>query len=54
MNVMMFCIAVGVAWISILFLEICIINPYIKYVKYPRMKKMGYIIEDGYLPYWHR
>ena len=51
MYVMMFCIAVGVAWISILFLEICIINPYIKYIKYPRMKKRGYIIEDGYLPY---
>ena len=51
MYVMMFCIAVGVAWISILFLEICIFNPYIKYVKYPRMRKMGYIIEDGYLPY---
>ena len=49
MYTMMFCIAVGVAWISILFLEICIINPYIKYVKYPRMRKMGYIIEDGYL-----
>ena len=48
---MMFCIAVGVAWISILFLEICILNPYIKYIKYPRMKKRGYIIEDGYLPY---
>lgn len=48
---MMFCIAVGVAWISILFLEICIINPYIKYIKYPRMRKKGYIIEDGYLPY---
>lgn len=51
MYVMMFCIAVGVAWISILFLEICIINPYIKYIKYPRMRKKGYIIEDGYLPY---
>ena len=51
MYVMMFCITVGVAWISILFLEICIINPYIKYIKYPRMKKKGYIIEDGYLPY---
>ena len=48
---MMFCFAMGVAWISILFLEICIINPYIKYIKYPRMKKKGYIIEDGYLPY---
>ena len=48
---MMFCIAVGIAWISILFLEICIINPYIKYIKYPRMRKKGYIIEDGYLPY---
>lgn len=47
----MFCFAMGVAWISILFLEICIINPYIKYIKYPRMKKKGYIIEDGYLPY---
>ena len=51
MYVMMFCIAVGVAWISILFLEICILNPYIKYIKYPRMRKRGYIIEDGYLPY---
>lgn len=51
MYVMMFCIAVGVAWISILFLEICIVNPYIKYIKYPRMKRKGYIIEDGYLPY---
>lgn len=51
MYVMMFCIALGVAWISILFLEICIINPYIKYIKYPRMRKKGYIIEDGYLPY---
>ena len=51
MNTMMFCIAVGIAWMSILFLEICIINPYIKYIKYPRMKKRGYIIEDGYLPY---
>lgn len=51
MYVMMFCIAVGGAWISILFLEICIINPYIKYIKYPRMRKHGYIIEDGYLPY---
>lgn len=48
---MMFCIAVGVAWISILFLEICILNPYIKYIKYPIMRKRGYIIEDGYLPY---
>lgn len=48
---MMFCIVLGIAWISILFLEICIINPYIKYIKYPRMKKRGYIIEDGYLPY---
>lgn len=48
---MMFCIAVGVAWISILFLEICIIKPYIKYIRYPRMRKKGYIIEDGYLPY---
>lgn len=48
---MMFCIALGVAWISILFLEICIINPYIKYIKYPRLKKRGYIFEDGYLPY---
>ena len=51
MNVMMFCIVIGIAWISILFLEICIINPYIKYIKYPRMKKRGYIIEKGYLPY---
>lgn len=51
MYVMMFCIAVGFAWISILFLEICIFNPYIKYIKYPRMKKRGYIIEKGYLPY---
>ena len=51
MCVMMFCFVMGVAWISILFLEICIINPYIKYIKYPRMKKKGYIIEDGYLPY---
>ena len=51
MYVMMFCIAVGVAWISILFLEICIFNPYIKYIKYPRMRKKGYIIEKGYLPY---
>lgn len=51
MYVMMFCIAVGVAWISILFLEICIIKPYIKYIRYPRMRKKGYIIEDGYLPY---
>ena len=51
MYTMMFCIAVGVAWISILFLEICIINPYTKYIKYPRMRKKGYIIEDGYLPY---
>ena len=48
MHVMMFCIVLGIAWISILFLEICIINPYIKY---PRMRKKGYIIEDGYLPY---
>ena len=51
MHVMMFCIVLGIAWISILFLEICIINPYIKYIKYPRMKKRGYIIEKGYLPY---
>ena len=51
MNVMMFCIVLGIAWISILFLEICIFNPYIKYIKYPRMKKRGYIIEKGYLPY---
>ena len=51
MYTMMFCIAVGVAWISILFLEICVINPYIKYIKYPRMRKKGYIIEKGYLPY---
>ena len=51
MYVMMFCIAVGVAWISILFLDICILNPYTKYIKYPRMKKRGYIIEKGYLPY---
>ena len=51
MNVMMFCIVLSIAWISILFLEICIINPYIKYIKYPRMKKRGYIIEKGYLPY---
>ena len=48
---MMFCIVIGIAWISILFLEICIINPYIKYIKYPIMKKRGYIIEKGYLPY---
>lgn len=48
---MMFCFVMGVARISILFLEICIINSYIKYIKYPRMKKRGYIIEDGYLPY---
>ena len=48
---MMFCIVMGIVWISILFLEICIINPYIKYIKYPRMKKRGYIIEKGYLPY---
>ena len=51
MNVMMFCTVLGIAWISILLLEICIINPYIKYIKYPRMKKRGYIIEKGYLPY---
>ena len=51
MNVMMFCIVMGIVWISILFLEICIINPYIKYIKYPRMRKQGYIIEKGYLPY---
>ena len=51
MNVMMFCIVLGVAWISILFLEICILNPYIKYIKYPIMKKRGYIIKKGYLPY---
>ena len=51
MYVMMFCIAVRFAWRSILFLEICILNLYIKYVKHPRMKKRGYIIEDGYLPY---
>ena len=51
MYVMMFCIAVGVAWLAVLVLEICIINPYIKYIKYPRMRKRGYIIEDGYLPY---
>ena len=51
MNVMMFCIVMGIVWISILFLEICIINPYIKYIKYPRMRKRGYIIEKGYLPY---
>ena len=51
MCMMMFCFVMGVAWISILFLEICIINPYIKYIKYPRMRKKGYIIEDGYLPY---
>ena len=49
MYVMMFCIALGFAWISILFLENCIINPYIKYIKYPRLKKRGYIIEKGYL-----
>ena len=48
---MMFCTVVGVAWIFILFLEICIINPYIKYIKYPGMRKKGYIIEKGYLPY---
>ena len=48
---MMFCIVLGIAWIFILFLEICIINPYIKYIKCPRMKKRGYIIEKGYLPY---
>ena len=48
---MMFCIVLGIAWISILFLEICIFNPYIKYIKYPRMRKHGYIIEKGYLPY---
>lgn len=48
---MMFCIVIGIAWISILFLEICIINPYIKYIKYPIMRKRGYIIEKGYLPY---
>ena len=51
MHVMMFCFVMGVAWISILFLEICIINPYIKYIKHPRMRKRGYIIEKGYLPY---
>ena len=48
---MMFCFVIGVAWISILFLEICIINPYIKFIKYPIMRKRGYIIEKGYLPY---
>ena len=48
---MMFCIVIGIAWISILFLEICIINPYIKYIKNPIMRKRGYIIEKGYLPY---
>ena len=47
----MFCIVLGIAWIFILFLEICIINPYIKYIKYPIMRKRGYIIEKGYLPY---
>ena len=51
MNVMMLCIVMGITWISILFLEICVINPYIKYIKYPRMRKRGYIIEKGYLPY---
>ena len=48
---MMFCIVLGIAWLSILFLEICIINPYIKYIRYQRMKKRENKIEDGYLPY---
>ena len=48
---MMFCIVLGIAWLAVLFLEICIINPYIKYIKYPIMRKRGYIIEKGYLPY---
>lgn len=49
--VMMFCLAVGGAWIVGLIVEVCIINPYFKYIKYPRMRKQGYIIKDGYLPY---
>lgn len=49
--VMMFCLIVGVAWVVCLIIETCILNPYFKYVKYPKMKKEGYIIKDGYLPY---
>lgn len=51
MYVMIFCIALGAAWLAVLVLETLVFNPYIKYIKYPRMKKKGYIIEKGYLPY---
>lgn len=51
MYVIMFCIALGAAWLAVLVLETLVFNPYIKYIKYPRMKKKGYIIEKGYLPY---
>ena len=51
MYVIMFCIALGTAWLIVLALETLVFNPYIKYIKYPRMKKKGYIIEKGYLPY---
>lgn len=47
----MFCIALGAAWLTVLVLETLVFNPYIKYIKYPRMKRKGYIIEKGYLPY---
>lgn len=48
---MMFCIAVGAAWLAVLVLETLVFDPYIKHIRYPRMRKKGYIIEDGYLPY---
>lgn len=48
---MMFILAVGGAWIVGLIMDVCIINPYFKYIKYPRMRKKGWIVKDGYLPY---
>lgn len=49
--IMMFCIALGVAWIFGLIVEYCIFKPYDKFIRNPRMRKKGWIIEDGYLPY---
>ena len=51
MYTMLFVITLGAAWIACFIIEVCVINPYYKYIKYPKMRKEGWIIEDGYLPY---
>lgn len=48
---MLFVITLGAAWICGFIMDVCIINPYFKYIKYPRMRKEGWIVKDGYLPY---